>query len=76
MMKLFPIKRGINQISRNVRTLMTKLSKLAMTVTLPNVLAKKYAQDVVLCPTVTAKTLLMIELNNKNTSLPIFLKLS
>ena len=38
MMKLFPIKRGINQISQIVCTLMTKL---AMTVTLLNVLAKK-----------------------------------
>ena len=41
MMKLFPIKRGINQIFQNFRTLTTNLSKLAMTVTLLNVLAKK-----------------------------------
>ena len=38
--------------------------------------SKNYAQDVVLCSIVIAKTLLMIELNNKNTSLPVFLKLS
>ena len=71
MMKLFPIKRGINENFQNVPTLMTKLSNLAKTVTLPNIPAKRYAQDV-LCPTVIAKTVLLIDLNNKKNFIAIF----